>query len=84
MKTAIIYLDCGLLTYYILDGDYTKFNGIYINHSDSDPELEKELTALFYSSSDGSELQTPIDLDDFFLELRQGQCEALIECGFLA
>lgn len=61
MKTVIIYDQCGQdeIKFYVLDGDYTHLDGIYINNASQSEALQDELTNLFYDPDTGQELLTP-------------------------
>lgn len=49
MNTIIIYDQCGEkpLQFYSVEGDYSKFNNIYINRAAEDEDLQPELDALY-------------------------------------
>lgn len=61
MKTILIYDQCGErpIEFYILDGDYTHLDGIYVNHSNHDENLRDELANLLYDEQTGDSLLTP-------------------------
>lgn len=89
MKTVLIYdqLDADL-KFFVLDGDYTKFKGVYINQCSTGNKREQkaaekkqdELTNLLYDQNTG-ELLLPF-LGEFPTEeVRNGA--AVIVAGFL-
>lgn len=60
MKTIIIWDEGNCeLKFFLLDGDHSKFNEIYINAAGVDIELESELTALIFTE-EGSLLIEPL------------------------
>lgn len=62
IKTLIIYDQCGQeeIKFYVVQGDYTHLDGIYIN-SMQDEGLVEELVNLFYDCETGQDLLTPED-----------------------
>ena len=65
MRTAVIFTDETLkVKFYILDGDYTKYDNIIINTNENE-ELEDELSNLLYDRETGRELQEEISKEDF-------------------
>jgi len=81
MKTAIIFNEMEEIKYYVLDGDFTKFHGIYINSMDADEELVDKLASTFYDDKTGEELKEPIALSEFVAAIRDGA--EVIEIGFI-
>lgn len=49
-KTVLIYDQCGLepIKFYVLEGDYTHLNHVYINGSEDDEAKADELSSLMY------------------------------------
>lgn len=79
MKTAIIWNEIDKIRYTVIDGDYRKFNGMYINAIDNDLHMEEELSDLLYTK-DGELLRDFITIESFADAIRDGAF--LIECGF--
>jgi hypothetical protein len=53
-QTVIIWDEVSAeLVFFVLDGDYTKFNGVYINQVDVDEKLLDELNELMYVQETG-------------------------------
>ena len=81
-RTAIIWNDgddAGL-RYFVLDGDLTKFQGVYINGLD-DREVQAELSAVMYNQDSWGIGHTDFNLESFSRAIADGA--TLIECGFL-
>ncbi len=51
-KTVMIFDQCGQepIEFYVLDGDYTHLDGVYINSTATKPKLDRELTKLMYDT----------------------------------
>lgn len=80
MKTALIYNDTEELLYAVVDGDWSEFQGVYINDSLQDPEVCDELNArLFYD--DGKPRIKFCHIDEFAQAIREGA--TVVEVGFL-
>lgn len=80
MKTAVIFWTQEDLKLFVISGDLSKFQDVYINSSDCDPDLVQELGALFWDD-EGNNLIEPCDLEEFSEAIRQGSL--LITCGFI-
>lgn len=61
MKTVLIYDQCGQapLEFYVLEGDYSHLDKIYINHINHDAKLMDELCDLLYDAETGASLLVP-------------------------
>jgi hypothetical protein len=88
MKTVVIWDRMGQepIQYFVVSGDWSKFNNLYINtYTDKTPEgkrqacLLKDLTDLVYNES-GTMLQTL--LSDFPIEEVKAGAKVIV-CGFL-
>ena len=86
VKTAIIFLDTAAgITYYVVDGDLSRFNGVEINgwNDDADKDrLMQEFSALVYSDETGHELLESVSMQAFRQAIIEGAL--LIEAVFLA
>lgn len=81
MKTAVIFCECEPdLKYFILEGDFRRFNGNYINSSLAEPSVEAELTNLFFGN-DGVLKFQPVSIVAFADAVRGGAF--VIEVGFI-
>ena len=51
MKTVLIYDQCGQepIKFYVLEGNYSHLDGVYINEADSQEHLQDELSNLMYT-----------------------------------
>ena len=76
-KTAIIFNEIEDITYFIIDGDLTIYNGTYIGGGDS--KLELKLAREIYEKETGEYKHQPKSL----AEVRQAIIDGafLIECG---
>jgi hypothetical protein len=78
MKTAVIFHpDDAMPEYIILNGDYTKFNGLWFNEwseNDEEHEAKQQLAELIYCPG-----INPVSLSQFEDEIRDGA--KLITCG---
>jgi hypothetical protein len=79
MKTAVIWNELEQLRYVVIDGDWNRFQGVYIN-SVEEQDLQDELVKLVYDGS-GKELLPFVTIDVFAEAIREGA--AVVECGFL-
>lgn len=80
MKTAVVFWSQEALTFYVVSDDWSRFNGLYINSTEADPALEKELCSLLWDDK-GNELVKPCSQIDFEKAIRQGA--SMITCGFI-
>ena len=80
MKTCIIWNEIDDLKYLVLDGDYRKYHNAYINDTNSNENLEEELTDIIFNSN-GEYKVSFISIDEFAEEIKNGA--SLIECGFI-
>ena len=79
MKTAIIFSEVPESVYYlVLDGDYSRFNGVYINSEGSTDEAKDEMYSILYPEH---RLVHGVSLEEFRLAIVDGAF--LIEAGFL-
>ena len=79
MKTAIIFSEVPESVYYlVLDGDYSRFNNVYINSEDSTDEAKDEMYSILYPEH---RLVHEVSLEEFRLAIVDGAF--LIEAGFL-
>jgi hypothetical protein len=87
MKTAVIYNTIEKIWYGVEEGDWTKFQDVYINQvseTGQQEELQKELNDLLYGGEGDNEgkLQlNTVDLKEFAEAIRAGAL--VVECGFL-
>ena len=82
MKTAIIWNEIDSLKYAVIDGDFRKYQGIYVNMIEPDDFHTKgkfeELGELMSADFDGMEF---CSIGAFAQAIRDGAY--VIECGFL-
>ena len=79
MKTAIIFSEVPESVYYIvLDGDYSRFNNVYINSENSTDEAQDDMYSVLFPEH---KLVTGVSLEEFRLAIVDGAF--LIEAGFL-
>jgi len=81
MKTAIIYNTFEELSYYVVEGDLRKFNGIYVNMVPPENYTEEQYDNLSDEMINLLDTATKTSLDDFARAIRSGA--NVIECGFL-
>lgn len=86
MKTIVIWNEFGAgpeglrLRYFTLDGDYSRFSGIFINHIHCNPVIQDELICLLYDSEGEDIIKMS---NEFPLNVvKEGDC-IVIEAGFL-
>jgi len=77
MKTAVITHNQEECELFVVDGDWTRFNGIYVNNADS--ELADELGQLLYPEPSYELFQEPCSLEEFAAAIRDGA--PVIMCG---
>lgn len=88
MKTVVIWDMSGQepIKYFILDGDFSKFNGLYINtYTEKTPEgrkKEKLLTELSKLTYDKKGNFLPVLLDDFPVQAVKDGARVIV-AGFL-
>ena len=80
MKTAVIFWSQEWLRLFVVSGDWTRFSDLYINSTEADLALEKELCGLLWDD-EGNELIKPCSQDEFIEAIRQGS--KVITCGFI-
>jgi hypothetical protein len=82
MKTAFLFneFDYGV-SFFILDGDYTHLDGVYVNSVDCEEDASSELTNLMYDPVDGHMLHRKATKDEFVQAIQNGA--AMIVCGFI-
>jgi hypothetical protein len=78
MQSAVIWNEIDQLRYAVVKGDWSRFQGVYINDSLANRELVDELTALVYSP-EGQTLIKFCHIDIFAAAIREGAC--VVECG---
>jgi len=76
IKTAVIYNEVEELKYLVVDGDWTRFQGIYINSSEDTDELSE----LIYDEYGRYRVEFT-DLQGFAAAIRDGAL--VVQCGFL-
>lgn len=81
MRTAIIFNQFSEgITYCVLNGDYSHFQGKYINSSDLTEEETNEICRAFYDEN-WEFSPSSLTLDEFRQEIVNGA--KLVECGFM-
>lgn len=80
MKTAVIFWSQERLSLFVVEGDWSRFCDLYINSTEADPVLEKELCSLLWDD-EGNELIKPCSQIDFEKAIQQGA--SMITCGFI-
>lgn len=55
MRTVIIWDQCGeaLLSWFVVDGDYSELNGVYVNEYGVNEKKEEKLNRLCWPDEDG-------------------------------
>lgn len=81
MKTAVIWDECfGKLKLLVVDGDWSRFEGVMINDEDSSRLLRDELSALVYDRD--SEFSVPaVTREEFAWGICQGA--KFVTCGIV-
>lgn len=79
-KSAVIWNEIEDLRYLVLDGDLSKFEGVYINSTNSDEELQRQLNDTIYNE-EGLHRFKFVTLNEFAEAIRAGA--VAVECGFL-
>lgn len=79
MKTAVIWNDFETIKFIIVDGDWSRFEGVFIN-SVNNEELQTELSALVYDAKFNFAIPE-VTKKEFAQEIRQGA--EIVECGFI-
>lgn len=71
-KTLLKYIDGGDVSYTILDGDFSKFDGVIVNSSKPQP-MENEFVEFFYKKGTNKPKyqmsEDPTDLGDYDIEI---------------
>lgn len=80
MKTAVIFWTQEDLKLFVISGDLSKFQDVFINSSDCSPDLSRELVSIFWDD-EGNDLVEPCSREEFAEAIRQGSL--LITCGFI-
>lgn len=79
MKTAIIFNEVPEnVSYLIIDGDYSRFNNVYINTENSTDEAQDDMYSVLFPEH---KLVTGVSLEEFRLAIVDGAF--FIEAGFL-
>lgn len=83
MNTIIIYDQCGAepLKFYSVEGDYSKFNNVYINAAAEDEDKQPELDALYEELDLFITGLEPMPMFPVGLVMKDTK---VIVCGFLA
>lgn len=80
MKTALIWFEVPeKITYFIIDQDLSKFQGVYIN-SVNNVDLQAELNSIIYDETSGEFLHSEVTIEEIENAVREGA--KLIEAGF--
>jgi hypothetical protein len=81
MNTIIIFSDFqNSPVFFVVDGDYSHLNEVYINEATDNPELQDELSGLI----DGLEALEDFPVDLFYQEYRENsESIKVITCGFI-
>lgn len=79
MKTAVIWNEFDTIKYLVVDGDWSRFEGVFINSVDNE-ELQNELSALVYDS-DYQFAIPEVTKQEFANAIRDGA--EIVECGFI-
>lgn len=70
-QTAVIWDDVFQgIQYFVVDEDWSRFDGIYINDDSADPKLAEELLAGVYVPSYERKRVDTIDLKEFVKRIR--------------
>jgi len=82
MKTIVIWDQCGQepIKFFILKGDKTHLDGIYINNAEQDPELQEELTDMVFDESGNTIMKM---YKKFPMQTVRRPDTKVITCGFL-
>ncbi len=79
LKTAVIWNDFESIKYLLVKGDWSRFEGVFINSVDNE-ELQKELSDMVYDSEYQFVIPN-VSKQEFAEEIRQGA--EIVECGFI-
>lgn len=80
-RSAVVWNECeGGLKYFVAEGNWQKFQGVYINSCDDNEELQQELNDKVYEEDGDYEIKF-CSLDEFANAIRHGAF--VVECGFL-
>lgn len=86
--TAVIFWEIPEdIKYFVIEGDITEFNGIYINSykENEDPKIEairERMVNFFYDNKTGQDNFHPTNITDIELAVRN-QNAKLIQCGIM-
>lgn len=66
MKTLVMHCDSSkpIPTFFILSGDFTHLDNVFINSTDSPKELQDVLSNLLYNSETGEYIYPVLTIDD--------------------
>lgn len=83
MKTAIIYDQFGEkdIEFYVIEGDYSRLDKVYINSYEGDEDLQGELYHLMFNE-EGDQILKKASKEEFCKAISKGA--KLIVCGFIA
>ena len=81
MKTILIFEEIPeKVSFIVLDGDYSRFEGVYVNGTDT-PELNSELLSIIFNIDTGE--PNVKMLDKFPTDIVKTTYCIVIRCGFL-
>lgn len=80
MKTAIVYSNQEECKFFVVNGDLSKFNNVWVNFG-GDPELQNELCNIFFDEETGEWILEEVTNEDFAAAIKDGA--KVIKCGFI-
>ena len=89
MKTVVIWNEFGEAShglgvrFFILDGDFPQYNGIYINSVNSDQKIQDELHDLVYDVEGNTKVEMFNDFPSVQLDYKFPRTWIVIQAGFL-
>jgi len=80
MKSAIIYGEYEYISYFIIEQDMSRFEGVYGNSMSSPQELQEELFEIMFNA-EGYFKHPKVTIKELETAIREGAI--LVECGFI-
>ena len=89
MKTVVIWNEFGAAShglgvrFFILDGDFSRFDGAYINHSELDQKIQEEILDIVYDNEGRVKIEMFNDFPSTQLDYKFPREWIVIQAGFL-
>jgi len=80
MQSAVIWNEIERLRFAVVEGDWSPFQGVYINDSSADNKVLDQLSSLVYGE-EGQEIIEFCEIEEFAKAIKLGA--VAVECGFL-